>query len=349
MTRQELDQFIDGRIKPNSANEITAAKHNAVDKALADYAEDYSDAKTTQEASARDTAIASAISSEASARNAAIASAIAGEITARDTAISTAVAGEASARTSAIAAAIASEVTARNAAIADAVLQARITRYSAFGGSYDAASGTWRMHAVGGQYLVTGLSAADMELICATPNMNAATKLSGALRNGAKTNLPIDVYGMIRTAQNPVDIRDMARDNKSFEMFYVPVSGTNTFYVSANGMANAFYGCTALRVVKYLDVSKCTSTVAFNNTFYGCAALEECYLKGLNASLDLGDASNLTQASLIYLVENAGTASKTLTVTGRITGTNWSPTDSYPTWEAFETLCQSKNITLQTT
>lgn len=344
MTREQLNDFIDERIYPNSENEITAAKHNAVDKALADYAEDYADAQVASEVGNRDTAISAAISGEVSNRNSAIASAIASEVSARNSAISTAISQEVSDRNTAIGAAISTEVTNRNAAIDAAVLAARNARYTAFGAAYDTATGTWRLHNLGGQYLITGLSAADMEQICASPDFNVSDIFTGAMQNGAKTNRPINTYRVVRGSAYPADFTQMARGNTSIEVFYSLVSGANMFRVK--DLSAAFYGCTALRVVKYLDVSGING---FGNAFYGCTALEECFLRGVDKDLDLGAASNLTQASLIYIVENAGTSAKTLTVTGSITGSNWSATETYPTWLAFETLCQSKNITIQTT
>ena len=224
------------------------------------------------------------------------------------------------------------------------LLQHLISKYAAYGADYDTNSGTWRMHKVGNQYLITGLSAADMERICASPDFNTSDIFTGAMQNGAKTNRPINTYRVVRASTYPADFTQMARGNTSIEVFYALVSGAYMFRVK--DMVAAFYGCTALRVVKYLDVS---GIQGFGNAFYGCTALEECFLRGVDKDLDLGAASNLTQASLIYIVENAGTSAKTLTVTGSITGSNWSATETYPTWLAFETLCQSKNITIQTT
>ena len=106
MTREQLNDFIDERIYPNSENEITAAKHNAVDKALADYAEDYADEQVESEVSNRDAAISAAISQEVNDRNSAIASAIASEVSARNSAISTAISQEVNDRNTAIGAAI---------------------------------------------------------------------------------------------------------------------------------------------------------------------------------------------------------------------------------------------------
>ena len=342
MTREQLNDFIDERIYPNSENEITAAKHNAVDKALADYAEDYADEQVASEAGNRDAAISAAIAGEVSNRNSAIASAIASEVSARNSAINTAIAQEVNDRNSAIGTAISTEVSNRNAAIDAAVLAARQTRYSAFGAVYD--SGTWKMHNVGGTYLVTGLTAADMEKICASPDFTTGVIFAGTMRKGEKTNRPVDIYRVVRGSSIIVDMRQMARGNTSLQVFYIPVSGEYAYAV--NDMIAAFMGCSALRMVKYLDVSRCNS---FDKTFDDCTVLVECYLKGVDADLDLGAATNLTRDSLIYIVENAGTAAKSLTFTaGLKSGWSTNPPESYPTWDYFVTYAASKNISFNT-
>ena len=236
------------------------------------------------------------------------------------------------------------------------LLQHLITKYAAHGADYNTYTGTWRMHRVGGQYLVTGLTAADMEAICETPNLHGASVLNGAYMNKARTNRPLNAYRMIRSISNPVDIREMARDNTRLEVIYFPVSGQYAYVVSS-AMTNAFYGCTALRTVKYLDISKCTAAGALTKAFYQCPALEECYLKGFDTkintsnpiSLDLGDSPLLTQDSLIYIVENAGAVNdKTLRITSGLVDSNWQPTGTYPTWADFEAKCVSKKISIET-
>lgn len=335
MTREQLNDFIDERIYPNSENEITATNHNAVDKALADYAEDYADAQVASEVGNRNTAISSAIATEVSNRNSAIASAIASEVSARNGAINTAIAQEVNDRNSAIGTAINTEVSNRNAAIDAAVLAARNARYTAFGATYD--NGTWKMH--GG--LVTGITAAEMEVICASADFNTGATYAGALMsvNGAKTNRPINTYRVVRAADVPVDFRQMARGNTNLQVFYALITGNYVYCV--NDIQFAFMGCSALRIVKYLDVSRCTS---FNGAFNGCTSLEECYLKGVDADLDLGAADNLTQDSLIYIVEQAGMSAKELIFVSSLV-TNWQATADYPTWSDFETYAASKNFT----
>ena len=214
-------------------------------------------------------------------------------------------------------------------------------RFKAYTGNvdtYDSTTGKWRMHNNNG-YLVTNLSAADMELICAGADFNTGAIFAGAMRKGEKTNRPVDVYRVVRGSAIVVEFRQMARGNTSLQVFYIPVSGANTYAV--NDMIAAFMGCTALQIVKYLDVSRCSS---FDHTFDGCTALEECYLKGVDADLDLGAATNLTQDSLIYIVENAGMSAKELIFVSSLV-TNWQPTADYPTWSDFETYAASKNFT----
>lgn len=333
MTREQLNDFIDERIYPNSENEITATNHNAVDKALADYAEDYADAQVASEVGNRNAAINAAIATEVSDRNSAIASAIANEVSARNGAINDAIAAEVLARDGAIGTAISTEVANRNAAIDAAVLAARNARYTAFGATYD--NGTWKMH--GG--LITGLTAADMEVICARPDFNCGSDFIGALARG-KTNRPLNTYRVVRGADLPVNFYELAHGNTALEVFYSQYQNSQ-FMLCVNKMQKAFTTCSNLRIVKYLDVSRCSS---FSDAFNGCAALEECYLKGVDADLDLGAAANLTQDSLIYIVEQAGTSAKELIFVSSLV-TNWQATADYPTWSDFETYAASKNFT----
>lgn len=353
MTREQLNDFIDERIYPNSENEITAAKHNAVDKALADYAEDYADEQVASEAGNRDAAISAAIAGEVSNRNSAIASAIASEVSARNSAISTAISQEVNDRNTAIGAAIGTEVSNRNAAIDAAVLAARNARYTAFGAVYDSGTGTWSMH--GG--LVTGLTAGDMENICASPDFNASDIFTGAMQYGAKTNRPINTYRVVRGSTYPADFTQMARNNTSLEVFYSLVSGANMFRVK--DLTAAFYGCTALRVVKYLDVSRVTNYAGFGSAFLNCGNLEECYLKGFDAqkdtrtghetdgTLDFSQSPKLTRESLVFIVENAGTAyEKNLRIPSGIY-TAWNADgEASPTWQEFTDMCVSKKISI---
>ena len=338
MTREQLNDFIDERIYPNSENEITAAKHNAVDKALADYAEDYADEQVANEAGNRNTAISAAIAGEVSNRNSAIASAIASEVSARNSAISTAISQEVNDRNTAIGAAIGTEVSNRNAAIDAAVLTARNARYTAFGAVYDSGTGTWSMH--GG--LVTGITAADMEVICAGPDFNCGSDFIGALARG-KTNRPLNTYRVVRGDALPVNFFELAHGNSNLLVFYMAQSGEKMYYV--NNIQQAFDNCRELRIVKYLDVSLCAN---FTNTFRGCTKLEECYLRGVDKDLDLGVAVNLTQDSLIYIVENAGNSAKTLTFTGGLVS-GWTATEDYPTYSDFANYAQNKGFNFETT
>lgn len=308
MTREQLNDFIDERIYPNSENEITAAKHNAVDKALADYAEDYADDK---------------VASEVGNRNAAISAAIAGEVNDRNSAIASAIASEVSARNSAINAAISQEVNDRNtaigAAIDAAVLAARNARYAAFGATYD--NGTWTMH--GG--LVTGITAAEMEVICAGADFNCGSDFIGALARG-KTNRPLNTYRVVRGDALPVNFHELAHGNTALEVFYSPFQN-DQFMLCVSKLQNAFITCSNLRIVKYLDVTNCNNfgtysaqTQTISSAFGGCAKLEELYMKGIGdfttpiahatdtnsyPTLDLKDCKALTKTSALYLINNA--------------------------------------------
>lgn len=73
-----------------------------------------------------------------------------------------------------------------------------------------------------------------------------------------------------------------------------------------------FYNCKKLRkILGPIDVSK---TSYFAECFTGCAALEEVYLKGLKGSISFSSSPKLNKTSLLYAINNAGTAAITITL-----------------------------------
>ncbi|QFQ13065.1 hypothetical protein C7Y71_008545 [Pseudoprevotella muciniphila] len=238
-------------------------------------------------------------------------------------------------------------------------LQRQKTRYAAHGADYDTLTGTWRMHKVGNDYLVTGLSAADMEVICAGVDINGAGSLFGALGSpyAGKTNRRIYTYTGIHSKFFPLIANSMANGNKSLEVFYSPYHASGLLCVS--NLSAGFANCSALRVVKYLDVSRVTNYAGFGNAFLNCGNLEECYLKGFDAqkdirtghetdgTLDFSKSPKLTRESLVFIVENAGTAyEKNLRIPSGIY-TAWNADEeASPTWQEFTEMCVSKKISI---
>ena len=200
-------------------------------------------------------------------------------------------------------------------------------RFKAYTGNvdtYDSTTGKWRMHNNNG-YLVTNLSAADMEVICAGADFNCGSDFIGALTRG-KTNRPLNTYRVVRGAALPVNFYELAHGNTALEVFYSQYQNSQ-YMLCINNMQNAFLTCSNLRIVEYLDVTNCNNfgtysaqTQTIPSAFGGCEKLEELYMRGIGdftspiapasdtnsyPTLDLKDCKVLTKASALYLINNA--------------------------------------------
>jgi hypothetical protein len=78
-----------------------------------------------------------------------------------------------------------------------------------------------------------------------------------------------------------------------------------------NSASYTFYAARLRKVFGIVDWSSLTSTV---NPFGGAFSLEDIQLKGLKASVSLIASAHLTAASVAYMINNAGTATFTITL-----------------------------------
>lgn len=221
--------------------------------------------------------------------------------------------------------AIDASVAATQTGIPASMLAQQNARYTAFGAVYDSGTGTWKMHKVDGTYLVTGLTADEMEVICAGADLNCGSDFIGALASG-KTNRPLKTYRVVRGGALPVNFYELAHGNTALEVFYSPYQN-NQFMLCVSNMQNAFLTCSNLRIVKFLDVKNCNNfgtysaqTQKITSAFGGCEKLEELYMKGIGdftspiapasdtnsyPTLELKDCKALTKTSALYIINNA--------------------------------------------
>lgn len=72
-----------------------------------------------------------------------------------------------------------------------------------------------------------------------------------------------------------------------------------------------FYGCKALRSIR--GSIKCTNA-SFTEAFKGCELLTNIKLLNVSKAISFADSPNLSRESLLYLINNAGTATFTITL-----------------------------------
>lgn len=105
-----------------------------------------------------------------------------------------------------------------------------------------------------------------------------------------------------------------------------------------NNMTLTFEGCTKLRTI--LGTVKCTDA-AFNSAFSKCYELANVEMIGVSKDISFADSPNLSKESLLFLINNAGTA--TFTVTLHADTYAWASVDE----DIQAALAVKTNITLQ--
>lgn len=103
------------------------------------------------------------------------------------------------------------------------------------------------------------------------------------------------------------------RGNSAIEIlnFNFKASGSETPLYIFNSMDYCFYRCNALRSI--LGSIKCTNA-SFTEAFRGCESLTTIKLLNVSKAISFEDSPNLSKESLLYLINNAGTATFTITL-----------------------------------
>lgn len=120
-----------------------------------------------------------------------------------------------------------------------------------------------------------------------------------------KTNLPIPNESEIIYDGEHINSMYRCFSNCS-ELIVVKLYMFDNTIIPVNDMAQCFYNCSNLqKVYNTIDVSSITDNSKFTDCFTGCYELVDINLKGLNASINLQDCSNLSYDSLNYICRNA--------------------------------------------
>lgn len=91
------------------------------------------------------------------------------------------------------------------------------------------------------------------------------------------------------------------------------INGGSEYDVYVRIFTAAFYGCEKLKtVIGILDVE---AVASFASSFLLCQALENITMKNLKADVDFKDSSLLSDASILYMVQNAANGDKAITIT----------------------------------
>lgn len=120
--------------------------------------------------------------------------------------------------------------------------------------------------------------------------------------------------------------------------FNFKTSGSEFPLYIFNNMDYCFYRCNALRAI--LGSIKCTNA-SFTEAFRGCASLTTIKLLNVSKAISFKDSPNLSKESLLYLINNAGTATFTITLHAETYA--WASTDT----DIQAALAVKTNITLQ--
>lgn len=103
------------------------------------------------------------------------------------------------------------------------------------------------------------------------------------------------------------------RGNSSLEIlnFNFKPSGSETPLYIFSSMDYCFYRCNALRAI--LGSIKCTNA-SFTEAFRGCESLTTIKLLNVSKAISFEDSPKLSKESLLNLINNAGTATFTITL-----------------------------------
>ena len=130
------------------------------------------------------------------------------------------------------------------------------------------------------------------------------------------------------------------RGNSELEIlnFNFKISGSETPLYIFNSMDYCFYRCNALRSI--LGSIKCTNA-SFTEAFRGCELLTNIKLLNVSKDISFADSPYLSKESLLYLINNAGTS--TFTITLHADTYAWASVDE----DIQAALAEKTNITLQ--
>ena len=186
------------------------------------------------------------------------------------------------------------------------------------GGEYDSASGTYSLNGV------TGISESEMLDIY---NITAARTNSPSwveLGRGTALRTNFGASYSIGGADGQVSLSSAFDGCTSLVAAAVGVS--DAVILTVSNVTSAFSGCTSLVSIKgIIRLPSTQSSTFWNGAFSGCVMLSDIKIVGLASSVSFADCAALSEASVMYMVNNSSNGATAITITlhatafGRIT------------------------------
>lgn len=175
--------------------------------------------------------------------------------------------------------------------------------YVALGAVWNATTGYWEMNEL------TNLSNEDLQIAWNTQYFPLDAMRFLPNRGRLRTNF----YIYVGTVQYDARLSgNVLFADTQVEVIKVSAPDAQ-FYWRATTLERCFRGCSKLR--KIIGIMEASSTAGFSNTFLYCSALEEVFIKKLNAPISFGSSPLLNKESLLYVIINAApTAARTITL-----------------------------------
>ena len=205
--------------------------------------------------------------------------------------------------------------------------------YEQCGAVWNGDTGYWELNGL------TDMTNEDMRASYLRCNMYSDILLDSAKYMGKlfRTNI---LGNIVMPATLPVNAaQQIFRGNPELEVlnFKFNFNGSESPLYNFNNMDYCFYKCTALRSI--LGTIKCTNA-SFTEAFKGCKSLTNIKLLNVSKNISFAD-SPISKESLLCLINNAGTA--TFTITLRADTYAWASVDE----DIQAALAVKTNITLQ--
>lgn len=179
--------------------------------------------------------------------------------------------------------------------------------YEKCGAVWNGDTGYWELNGL------TDMTNEDMQESYITCNMYSDILLAPAkyMNKLFRTNILGNISMAATVPASPAQL--VYRGDSALEIlnFNFKPSGSEIPLYYFNNMDFCFYGCKALRSI--LGPIKCTNA-SFTEAFKNCKSLTNIKLSNVSKAISFADSPNLSRESLLYLINNAGTATFAITL-----------------------------------
>lgn len=179
--------------------------------------------------------------------------------------------------------------------------------YEKCGAVWNGDTGYWELNGL------TDMTTEDMQDSYLKCNMYSDILLAPAkyMNKLFRTNILGNISMAATVPAGPAQL--VYRGDSALEIlnFNFKPSGSEIPLYYFTNMDFCFYGCKALRSIR--GSIKCTNA-SFTDAFKGCELLTNIKLLNVSKAISFADSPNLSRESLLYLINNAGTATFTITL-----------------------------------